>query len=288
VNDETKQAIGEVVGKAVETAEEAVQRPVVKGLARVGFYTKGVLFVIIGSLAVLLVTGLQGGRLADATGALTTVAQEPYGKLLLIFFIIGAVGHGLWNILRGFADVDNVGKKWVGIIKRGVAVGIGLFYLGLAISATEIVLSRPSEAVNSQAEETFVAIVLAVPLLGALFTTLIGLILVGAGCSECYSGLTGKFQENYKVWKISGVHRIFINVLGVLSFTARAVLLVLMGYFFVRAALTSDMATGIGMDAALLTLLRSTYGRMVVLVTAVGLIAHGILAFYEAKYRRIS
>jgi hypothetical protein len=41
------------------------------------------------------------------------------------------------------------------------------------------------------------------------------------------------------------------------------------------------------MDAALLTLLKSSYGRIVVLLTAVGLVCHGVLAFYEAKYRRI-
>jgi hypothetical protein len=61
----------------------------------------------------------------------------------------------------------------------------------------------------------------------------------------------------------------------------------MMGYFFIRAALKTGAKGSIGMDAALLTLLGSTYGRALVIFTAAGLVAHGVLAFYEAKYRRI-
>jgi hypothetical protein len=128
--------------------------------------------------------------------------------------------------------------------------------------------------------------VLAVPLLGALFIGLVGLGVIGAGFHECYSGVTGKFRENYRLWEITGFHLTFINVLGILSFTARALILVLMGYFFVRAAVYHNTGA-IGMDAALLVLLRSSYGRLLVLLTAIGLFCHGVLAFYEARYRRI-
>jgi hypothetical protein len=287
VNDETKQALGEAVDKTVQAAEETVKRPGIKSLARLGFYSKGFLFIVIGILAILLVIGLDGGKLADATGALSTVAHRPYGKVFLIIFIAGAVGHGVWNILRGAADVDEAGNKWQGIVKRGIQIGIGIFYLGLAVSALEIVLAARVVEANSQAEETFISVALAVPLFGTLFLVALGLSVIGAGFHECYSGVTGKFRENYRLWKITGFHLKVINVLGILSFTARALLLVLMGYFFIRAAFYNTAGGAIGMDAALLTLLKSSYGRIVVLLTAVGLVCHGVLAFYEAKYRRI-
>ncbi len=56
-----------------------------------------------------------------------------------------------------------------------------------------------------------------------------------------------------------------------------------MGYFFVHAAFYDTNGASIGIDAALLALLQSSYGRFLVLLTAVGLVGHGILAFYEAK-----
>ena len=286
MNDETKHALGDAIDKTVEVAEETVQRPGVKKLARLGFYTKGFLFIVIGVLAILLVVGLDGGKLADATGALAAVAQQPFGKVILLVFIAGAIGHGIWNILRGAGDVDDAGTGWQGIIKRSVAIGLGIFYLGLAASATEIVIAARVSATSSQAEETFTSILLAIPL-GAVLMVLIGLSLMGAGVNECYSGFTGKFRENYRMWEIKGYQHSFINALGVLSFTARALLLVMTGYFFVHAAFSSEPGGSIGLDAVLLTLLKSSYGRILVLLTAVGLVCHGILAFYEAKYRRI-
>ena len=285
MDDDTKQAVGGVVDKTVEAADEAVQRPGVQSLARLGFYTKGFLFIVIGSLAVLLVLDIDGGRITDPAGALATVADTRYGRIFLIVFIAGALGHGVWNILRGTADVDNAGKRWRGILKRSAAIGIGIFYIGLAISATEIVISASRGPQSSQAEETFVAVLVALPL-GSILVALIGVGIIVAGASECYNGVSGKFQENYKLWKISGTHLFFIKALGILSFSARSVLLVILGYFFVRAGLFGE-GGAIGLDAGLITLLRSSYGRTLVFLTAVGLISHGILAFYEARFRRI-
>ncbi len=286
MNDDTKQAVADVVEKTVEAAEEVVQRPGVKALARLGFYTKGFLFIVIGGLALLVVFGIDGGRITDPAGALATVAESTYGRIFLIVFIAGAIGHGIWNILRGGADVDNVGKGWQGIIKRSVAVGLGLFYLGLAVAAIEIVVSASRGPSSSQAEETFITILVAIPLFGSIFLGLVGLGVIIGGANECYNGLSGKFQENYKLWKISGIHLFFINILGIFSFSARAVLLVILGFFFVRAALFGRDGA-VGLDAALMTLLQSGYGPTLVFLAAIGLIGHGILAFYEAKYRRI-
>jgi hypothetical protein len=216
-----------------------------------------------------------------------TVAQGTFGRLLLMVFIAGAIGHGLWNILRGAADVDDLGKGLKGIVVRVISIGIGIFYLGLALSAFEIITAPTVSDQSSEAEETFIAILLAIPVLGAVLLSLIGLGVIVAGFNECYSGLSGRFRENYRLWEINGFHLGFITVLGILSFTARALLLGMMGYFFIRAAIFTGASRSIGLDAALLTLLGTTYGRLLVLFTAAGLVAHGVLAFYEARFRRI-
>jgi len=286
-SEETTQRMDETLGAAVKAAEATVRQPLVRRLARFGFYAKGLLSIVIGTLGIMLAVGNPEGKIADATGALATIAQKPFGSVLLILFVIGAVAHGFWNILRALADVDDAGKNWLGIFKRSIAVGIGIFYLGLAATAFEIVWMARRTEMSSQAEETFVSILLAIPILGATLLFLIGLGVIGAGFHECYSGVTGKFRDTYRVWEINGAHLTFISVLGVLSFTARALILVIMGYFFVVAALWRGSDGAIGLDAALLSLAQSSYGRTLLFVTAAGLLSHGILALYEAKYRRL-
>jgi hypothetical protein len=282
----SRTVVGEKIEETVKAAEEVVRHPYTKTLARFGFYTKGFLFIVIGILAVLVATGQKGGELADPSGALETIAQARYGKWLLIIFIAGALGHGLWNVLRGAADVDNAGGGWQGIGKRIIAAGVGIFYLGLAFTAWSIVIAERVTDRNGEIPRTFAAILLALPL-GASLMFLIGLGIVGAGVHECYSGVTGKYKQNFKLFAAERAHRRIITVLGVLSFTARALLLGLTGYFFMTAAINHNPNDAAGLDGALAALARTYYGKTLLFVTATGLICHGVLSLYEARYRRL-
>ncbi len=287
MNEEFPQTLGEAVEKTVEAAEETIRLPFVKRIARFGFYAKALVFIVVGALAIMLSVGSPEGRIADPAGALAVIAQKTFGTVLLILFSIGAVGHGIWNLLRGIADVDDAGGNWLGILKRSIAVLLGIFYVGLALTAVQFVLSSRVTDTSSQAEETFAAILLAIPVLGAALLFLIGLGVIGAGFHECYSGVSGRFRDSYRLWEITGPHLAFITVLGVLSFVARAIIMIIMGYYFVAAALWNRLDGAIGIDASLYALAQSPYGRVFLFAAAVGLFAHGVLAVYEAKYRRI-
>jgi len=286
MNDETKQSVVEKIEETVKAAEETVRHPFIKQLARFGFYTKGALFIIIGILAVLVATGQKGGELADPSGALETIAKLTFGKILLIIFIFGAAGHGAWNILRGAADVDNAGKDWRGIIKRIIAGGVGVFWLFLAWTAWSIFITERISEGNGEMTKTLAAILLALPL-GAFLVFIIGLITIGAGVHECYSGISGKYQENFKLYTVGDNQRRIISVLGVFSFTARALLLGLVGYFFITAAINFNPDEAAGLDGALAALAQSYYGKTLLFITATGLVCHGILSLYEARLRRI-
>jgi hypothetical protein len=286
MNEATKESLGETIEQTVVAAEEIVRLPFVKRLAEFGFYTKGFLFIVIGILAILVALGDSSGQLADPTGALTVIAQFTFGKILLLIFIVGAFGHGAWNILRGAADVDNAGKNWQGIVKRSIAVGVGLFYFFLAWTAWNIVVAVGVEVQNGTVQKTLTALALALPL-GSVFVFLIGLIVIGAGVSECYRGITGKFQEDFRLRELQGGKRRVVTVLGALSFTARAVIFGLMGYFFIWAAIESNPNTAMGIDGALRILAQSYYGKILLFIAATGVICHGVLSLYEARYRRI-
>jgi hypothetical protein len=60
-----------------------------------------------------------------------------------------------------------------------------------------------------------------------------------------------------------------------------------MGYFFFLAANLNDPYQAEGIDGALLALARSSYGGILLFGSGFGLVCHGVLAFFEAKYRRI-
>ena len=284
MNDETKQLVSEKIEETIKAAEETVRHPYIKNLAR--FYTKGFIFIVIGTLALLVAFERKGGELADTTGALTTIAEKPYGRILLIIFILGAVSHGGWNILRGVADVDGAGGGVPGIFKRCLAVGLGIFYLGLAWTAWSLIIAERIVDRSGEMPRTLAGILLALPL-GTLLVLIIGLGIIGGGVHEGYSGMTGKYQENFRLFPLGRRQRRIVGILGVLSFTARALIMGLTGYFFVRAAIDYNANEAAGLDRALATLAQSSYGKVILFVTAVGLVCHGALALYEARFRRI-
>ena len=286
MNDVTSHQVSEKIEETIEAAEEVVRHPFIKRLARFGFYTKGFLFLVIGALAIMVAVGEKSEQLADPTGAIARIAKESYGKAFLMIFIVGAFGHGAWNILRGAADVDNAGKNFQGISKRIIAVGVGLFYFFLAWTAWEIVLTTQVSVENGTVQKTLTAIILALPF-GAIFVAIIGLAVIGAGISECYRGVTGKFQEDFRLRELEGNERKIIAALGFFSFPARALIFALMGYFFIAAAINFNPNEAIGIDGALETLAQTYFGKALLFATAAGLVCHGILSLYEARYRRI-
>lgn len=286
MSDEIKEMVGEKIEETVEAAKETVRHPVTRRFAQLGFFTKGFLFIIIGSLAVLVALGEPNGRLTAPTGALAAVAQLPFGRILLLIFIGGALGHGIWNILRGVADVDNAGRSLQGIGKRVIAAGVGFFYLFLGLIAWNITIAARITETNEAIQKTLTGILLALPL-GTILVLIIGLSVIGAGVHECYSGISGKFQKNFRMYELDKIERRIITVLGFLSFTARALIFALMGYFFVTAAINYNPDEVVGLDGALMTLSQSYYGKTALFLTAAGLVCHGILSLYEARYRRI-
>ncbi|HLZ63416.1 MAG TPA: DUF1206 domain-containing protein, partial [Ktedonosporobacter sp.] len=77
-------------------------------LARFGYATKGVVYLIIGGLAVQLAIG-HGGSATDQHGALQTIYDQPFGKFLLAIVALGLLGFALWCfiplIIRGIAQL---------------------------------------------------------------------------------------------------------------------------------------------------------------------------------------
>lgn len=286
MKEETKEKIAETVEQTVEAAVETVQKPWAIKFAKFGFYAKGFLFLVIGALAILVALGSRNGRLTDTTGALAAITLAPFGKVLLIIFIVGALAHGAWNVLRGVADVDNAGGGWQGITKRIFYAGIGAFYFLLAWSAWTIIEMTRVTQENGEIPKTLTTILFAIPL-GAILVFLIGLGVLIAGIHQGYFGVFRKFEEYFFTEKLTGASLYFFYFLGISSFLARAIIFFLIGYYMIAAAIHYNPEDAIGMDGALYTLSQTYYGKTLLFLTAIGLVSQGFLAVYEVKYRRI-
>jgi hypothetical protein len=74
---------------------------------------------------------------------------------------------------------------------------------------------------------------------------------------------------------------------GVVGYLARAVVLLLIGVFVVRAALDYDPNEAVGLDGALQKLAHQTFGPLLLGVVAAGITIYGLFYLVRAAYRKV-
>ena len=79
------------------TARRASGSPAAHFLARAGLTARGVIYILVGWVAVLVALG-RSSREADQQGALHLLAGKSYGEVSLWLLGIGFAGYALWRL----------------------------------------------------------------------------------------------------------------------------------------------------------------------------------------------
>ena len=82
----TRDALEDIGTQIRQGATEA--SPWIEGLGRFGYAAKGIVYLIVGGLAVLAALG-HGGQMTDQRGALSHIAEAPFGRSLLVVVAVG-------------------------------------------------------------------------------------------------------------------------------------------------------------------------------------------------------
>ena len=266
---------------ARRTAQRAKHSESVEWLGRAGLLAKGVLYGIVGLLAIQIPLGM-GGKATDRQGALRTVAAQPFGEVLLVVLGIGLLGYGVWSLVQAVLDRGEKGDDAKGLAKRAGYFGRGLLYLGTAGLAFALVVGAASGGSNEK-EET--ANVLQWPL-GRWIVGLVGLAILGAGLFNLYRALTRKFRKDLHEHELGGARPWAIAV-GVVGHAARGVVFGLIGVFLLKAAVEYDPSEAVGIDGALRKLAQQPSGPWLLGLVAAGLLAYALFCGVQARYREV-
>jgi hypothetical protein len=271
------------VRKAEAEGERVAHADQFEWLARAGLVARGVVYGLVGILAVQLALGV-GGKTTNQQGALKAIAQQPLGELLLLVLAVGLAGYALWRLLRaalghGPEGSDDAMERVAGLVS-GVAYGT------LAVTAVEIVVgARPGGGASSHPDKSTGG-VLGWPA-GRVIVVVVGLIILGVAFEQAYKGLRRKFLEQSKTQEMGPRMRTAFTAIGVFGHLARFVVFALVGYFLVRAAIDYNPDEAVGLDGALTALSHNAYGPVLLGVVAAGLIGFGLYSVLDARYRKV-
>jgi hypothetical protein len=260
-----------------------MSRNPVEVLARVGYGARGVVYALVGGLALMAALG-SGGQTGGSRSALQTLLTQPLGKVWLALIGLGLLGFCAWRFVEAATDADNHGSDPKGLLVRAAHVISGAIYAGLAVSALSLALGRGGGGGGEdQAAQDWTAWLLEQPF---------GRWMVGAGALAIAIGGAAFL---WKAWRNNVAAHLalpaatagWVIPVGRMGYAARGVVFLMIAGFLVSAAIYSRSSQVHGIGGALDVLQQQPYGGVLLGLTAIGLFAFGMFGLVQARYRHI-
>lgn len=267
--------------QAGQAAAGAIRSPWVERLARLGYAARGIVYALVGILAVQAAFGGRG-QTTDSRGAIQKIAQESTALLWLV--ALGLFGYAFWKVIQGVLDPEGKGSDAKGWIQRGAMVVSGLLYGGLAWAAVKMATGNGGS--GGGGSQGFTAEMMAKPF-GRWLVALAGLAVIVYAVYEMYKGWTEKFKRKLKMGEMEPEEQKIATWTGKAGLLARGIVFILSGWFLVQAALRFDPSQARGLSGALDTLASQPFGPWLLGLVALGLVAFGAYSILQARYRRI-
>lgn len=257
--------------------------PWVERFSRIGYVAKGVVYLLVGVLAIRAAFG--PGQAEDTGGALRSLLGQPFGQVLLIAIGVGLLGYTVWRLAEGIFNVDNKDDDAKGYLKRVVYVFSGIAYGGLALEAFQLVMGRAGGG-GGQAQETWTARALGLPF-GRWLVAAAALALAGVAVNAIYIAFSGKFREKLKEAEMSSKTRPWAAAVGSAGLVARGLVFLVIAFFLAQAAWQFDPQEAGGSAEALAFIAGLPYGAWLLSGMGLGMMAYGAYALFQARYREM-
>jgi hypothetical protein len=257
-------------------------RPWVRRAVRVGYAAKGVIYLLIGTLALRLAIG-YGGELTDSSGALRTIVEQPFGRALLAIVGVGILAYAGWEVAQGIADWKRQGTRAGALMSRALTVLKGAVYGMVGVQALRMLVGGRSE---SQDADDYARTAMEFPL-GGLFLIGVGLGVVAYGISQVIDAWKGDVAEDLDSSQLRSEGSGWLLHVGRAGIGARGIILILVGGALARAGFDERPSEASSMPEALWTLLSQPYGRWLLASVAIGLTCFGVFQLLHARYARL-
>jgi amino acid transporter len=266
--------------RASARARRASKSPAARALARIGLAARGVIYLLIGWLAIEVAVG-HSSRQPNQQGALQLLAGTSYGLVTLWLLGIGFIGYSLWRL--GEAAFGVTGER-PGAGPRLKSLVRAIVYAFLAFLTFKVISGAAGNETRRQQDITARLIHHTG---GQWVVAIVGLVIVIAGLTMVAEGIRRKFMRHLRTDQMRSKTRGVVERLGMIGTTARGLVFAIVGALVIDAAVTASPKKSGGLDRALLTLRHQMFGEFLLLIVALGVLIFGLYGLCEARWRRV-
>jgi hypothetical protein len=219
----------------------------VRFLGRAGFLARGLMYIVIGWIAVEIAFGKTSTQ-ADRTGALQALGRSLGGEIALWLLAIGFFGMALWRlseVVYGTPEKEKPKAIWT----RLTAFAKAVVYAVLGYGVIEYAIGTGSPQSSNQQSVDLTATLMRYPG-GRILVLVIGLVLVGAGLFLAYQAWRQRFKKNLMLGQMGRRTRPVVEWLGRIGGVARGAVFLTAGVFLVVAAVNAQPGQAKGIVAA--------------------------------------
>jgi Domain of Unknown Function (DUF1206) len=266
------------------------EHPGLVKLCRLGWAAKGVVYVLIGFLALFIALDSRSGgggssssgNEASAGGAIAQIAESSGGALLLYVIAAGLVLFSIWRIISVMLPASNDMKSWLNRIGYLVSAATYLLLAWTAVSFARFP-GGGQESEDSKIE-TFTADLLARSY-GRVLVFVIGAVLICIAAAFLWKAITASFTSQLAGGGVGPISHHTLVQMGRIGWLGRTAMMGVIGFFICRAAVNFNAEEAQGLDGSLRHATQSGIGTALVLVVAFGLFVYGLFCLISAPRR---
>jgi hypothetical protein len=259
-------------------------RPWVVPLVRVGYAAKGIVYVLIGTLAFRAAAGLRGGRFTDVRGAIGTILQQPLGEVMLVLIAVGLLAYAAWQVIEGVTDSRRKGRSGMALASRGLTVLKGLIYGRVGWESARLVMGLRRGRASS--EDDLTAAALRWPL-GDVLLVVVGIGMAAYGGREALLAVRGHLDSKLPASRLEHAAGRWAVLAACAGIAARGLILIVIGLALVRAAIRHRPSETADIGESFALLIGLPHGALLLGAVAAGLVGYGVYELLHAKYAQL-
>ena len=201
----------------------------VERFGRAGLVAQGALYAVVSILAIDVALGSRKES-PDKNGALRTIAEQPFGKVLLTALAVGLAGYAAWQLSLAILDRENEGEDAKGLAKRATALARAGWYGVLCWLTVSTLVGNGSGNSNEQQKTAGIFDHTG----GRYLVYAAGFAFLGTAGFNGYRAITCKFNKKLKQEEMNEAEEAVATGVGILGHLARCAVFGLIGIFLSR------------------------------------------------------
>ena len=258
-------------------------------LARTGFVAKGAVYLAVGGFAVTASVGLRG-QATDPVGVLSDAATTIIGRTLIGIVALGLITHALFRGALAIVGEPYGARTLLPRLARRLANATSaICYLGLGATALALAIGWKSSghANDDASAQHWTAFALRAPLGHPLLIAIAASLTVAATVQAVRAAWPRPVQRRLRIDDMSAGQQMAVAFVGRLAFLSRASILFTIAYFLWKGVIQRAPGDIRGPGGALHAFWEAPHGNILLAIVAVGLLAVGMFALIEARWRKL-